>query len=294
MLGVLWLPALWWAHDALTARFVTAPPRAGADPRRIRTGSVGVRAGILRFLPSGRAGAISARTLRTKVRTPREAVNTVVAMLLGVGVLVLGPVLSGNIDGRIVLSAGLLHFAVLFEGNNTFGYDGPPIWMEVMAGADGGALARGKALTSVTIMAAPATALVLALAAVSGGWRFVPAGLLLAAGSVLLASGASIASAAMSPFAVPEGPNPFAAGDTGQGCLAGAILTLDMVVLTLVSLPVGVAVWWASGRSAALTTAVALAGPMVGGLVLWGGISLARRLLLGREHELVAKVTPAR
>lgn len=294
LLGVLWLPLLWLAHNALMARLVTAPPRAGTDRRRVRTGTDGVRAGLLRFLPSGRTGAITARTLRTKARTPREAVNTVVAVLLGVGALVIAPLMSGNVDSRIVLSAGLLHFAVLFEGNNTFGYDGPPIWMEVVAGADGASLARGKALTSVMVIAVPATVLVFSLAAVFDGWRWVPAGLMLALGSLFMASGASIASAAMSPFAVPEGPNPFAAGDTGHGCLAGAILALDMVVLTLVSLPVGIGVWWASGRSATQTTLVALSAPLAGALVLWAGIRVARHLLQGREYELVAKVTPAR
>jgi hypothetical protein len=111
---------------------------------------------------------------------------------------------------------------------------------------------------------------------------------------VLLATGASVLSAALAPFAVPESPNPFAAGDTGQGCLAGSVLTIDMVVLAVVSAPVGLAVWWASTRSAALTAAVSVAGPLVGAAVLWLGVSLATRILQGREHELVRKVTPAR
>ncbi|MFM7062309.1 MAG: hypothetical protein ACKO04_02280, partial [Actinomycetes bacterium] len=294
LLGVAWLPLLWVVHTATTRRLSISPARPGADTRRIRTGEAGVRAGLLGALPRTPAFAVTARTLRTKVRTPREAVNSVVAFVVGVGALVLGPVLAGDPDGRIVLAAGLLHFAVLFEGNNTFGFDGPALWMEVMAGADGRTLARAKTATSVVAMVVPALALVVALAAVSGGWRWAPAGLLLALGSMLLAAGASVVSAAAAPFSVPDSPNPFAAGDTGQGCLAGGILAIDMIALSVVSVPVALAVWWASLRSPELTALVALVAPLMGLAVLFGGVALAAKILTGHEHELVEKVTPAR
>lgn len=295
VLGVSWLPVLWWVHGATTGRLAIAPARTGADERRVRTGDDGVRAGLLRVLPAGRATAVGARTLRTKVRTPREAVNTVVALLLGMGALVVAPILDGSVgDGRFVLTAGLLHFAVLFESSNAFGFDGPPLWMEVAAGADGGTLVRGKAVSSMVTMAVPAMVLVIVLAAVHRGWVWVPAGVLLAAGSVMQATGASVLSAAVAPFAVPESPNPFAAGDTGQGCLASTLLLVDMIVLGVVSLPVAGLVIWASTVSPAATTAASAAAPVVGALVLAAGIRLATGVLRGHEAELVAKVTPAR
>ncbi len=292
--GVAWLPLLWWIHGVMTGRLVTAPVRPGTDARSVSTGRVGVRAGLLRFLPAGRATAVGARTMRTKMRTPREAVNTVVALLLGMGALIAGPLLGGSPDGRIVLTAGLLHFAVLFESSNAFGFDGPPLWMEVAAGADGSVLVRGKAVASIATMTPFAVLLVLALSAIHGGWQWAPAGLLLAAGSVLLATGASVVSATLAPFAVPESPNPFAAGDTGQGCVASLVLLIDMVVLGLVSAPVALLVWWASTQSAALTAAVSVAGPLVGAGVLYGCLRLAGGMIDGREAELVARVTPAR
>jgi len=294
--GVAWLPVLWWVHGATTGRLVTAPPRSGAEGRTVRTGVVGVRAGVLRLLPGGRATAVGARTMRTKLRTPREAVNTVVALLLGVGALVVGPLLDGSSDGggRLVLTAGLLHFAVLFESSNSFGFDGPALWMEVAAGADADVLVRGKAVASIATMLLPAALVVVVLAVLHDGWAFAPAGILLALGSVLLATGASVLSASLAPFAVPESPNPFASGDAGQGCLAGTVLIGETLVLGLVSLPVAAAVLWASGRSAELTAAVASAGPVVGALVLLGAVRLAAATFRGREAELVARVTPAR
>jgi len=295
LVGVVWLPALWWLHGAMTARLVTAPARPGTDARTVRTGIVGVRAGLLRCLPSGPATAVGARTIRTKMRTPREAVNTVVALLLGMGALVVGPLFGdASPDDRIVLTAGLLHFAVLFESSNAFGFDGPPLWMEIAAGADGRVLTRGKAVASIATMTPFAVLLVVVLAAIHDGWRWLPAGLLLASGSVLLATGASVMSCTLAPFAVPESPNPFATGDTGQGCVASLVLLADMVVLGVVSAPVAAAVWWASTQSAALTTAVALVGPAVGAAVLFGCLRVAGALIETREAELVARVTPAR
>ena len=232
----------------------------------------------------------------------REAVNTVVALLLGVGALAALPLLGAGAlggplesgDGRLVLTAGLLHFAVLFEGNNAYGYDGPALWWEVGAGADGGRLSRSKALASLAVMAPAAVVLVVLLALISGGWSWLPAGLLLVTGSILLATGASVLSAALAPFALPDSPNPLAAGDAGQGCLAGSVLMVGMVVLTIVSVPIALAVVWAVGRGPTTTAFVSLLAPVVGAVLLALALVAARALLGGREAELVAKVTPAR
>jgi hypothetical protein len=300
--SLVWLPALWWIHTATTGRLATTSARGGDGARVPRTGRAGVRSGILGWLPSGPVGSLTARTLRTKFRSPREAVNTVVALLLGVGALAALPLLGAGAlggplesgDGRLVLTAGLLHFAVLFEGNNAYGYDGPALWWEVGAGADGGRLSRSKALSSLVVMAPAAVALVLLLALISGGWPWLPAGLLLVTGSILLATGASVLSAALAPFALPDSPNPLAAGDAGQGCLAGSVLMVGMIVLSVVSVPVALAVVWAVGRGPTTTAFVSLLAPVVGAVLLALALVAARALLGGREAELVAKVTPAR
>lgn len=293
--GVLWLPVLVWIHGVSTGRLAVAPPRVGADDRRVTTGEAGLRAGVLRFLPDGQATEIAVRTVRTKMRTPREAVNTILALLLGMGALVIGPLIGGTVsDGRFVLTAGMLHFAVLFESSNSLGFDGPPLWSEIAAGADGGVLIRGKAVASLITMTPAAAVLVVVLAAVHGGWNWVPAGLMLAAGSVMMATGASVLSAALAPFAVPDSPNPFASGDAGQGCLASAVLLVNLIVLGMVSVPIAGLVYWGSTVSTAMTTAVSVSGPLIGAAVMFGGIRLATGALRGREVELIARVTPAR
>lgn len=293
--GLSWLPLLVWASVVSTERLALSSPRPGGrSSTRSRERSRSPRRLLARVLPASPSGAIAARTVRTKFRTPRQAVNTVTALAIGAGVFLLGPLLGNEVDPRMVIVGGVLHFAVLFDGNNAFGMDGPAIWCEVAAGADGGVLVRGKVMSSLTVMTLPALLLPLGMAALTGGWQWLAAGWLVAAGSVLAASGVAVSSAALAPVAMPDSPNPLAAGDTGQGCVAGLMLAGCMVVLGLVSLPVAAGILVASASSVVAATAVALAAPLVGALVLWGGISVAAARLRGVEEQLVQKVTPAR
>ncbi|HTO01268.1 MAG TPA: hypothetical protein VL068_11395, partial [Microthrixaceae bacterium] len=172
--------------------------------------------------------------------------------------------------------------------------DGPALWMEIQAGADARVLARAKALSSIVVMTLPALLIPAGLAAISSGWIWLPAAWLLGFGSVLAASGVAVGTASIAPVAMPESPNPLASGDTGQGCLAGMTLAIGMLVLAVVSAPVGIGVLIASDHSAGLTTIVALSAPVVGVLMLWAGTSVAERRIGGRESELVRHITPAR
>lgn len=293
--GLSWLPLLVWVSVATTQRLALSAPRPGGGGTARRPSRDRRAGGVLaRMLPSSPAGAITRRTVRTKVRTPRQAVNTLTALAIGAGVFLLGPLLDADLDPRMVIVGGLLHFAVLFDGNNSFGMDGPAIWSEVAAGADADVLVRGKVMSSLVVMCVPAVVLPLALAALTGGWQWMTAGWLVAAGSVLAAAGVAVASAALAPVAMPDSPNPLAAGDTGQGCVAGVMLAVCMFVLGAVSVPVAAGIFFASQRSAPLATLVAAASPLVGVLVLWAGMKVARSRLRGTEEQLIERVTPAR
>lgn len=295
LLGVSWLPLLVWVSVASTQRLTYSSPRPGPDRSARGAQPAGMRTGLRGLLPAGPAGAFAVRTLTTKLRTPRQAVNTVTALVIGAGVFLIGPLIDGGSpDPRMVLVGGVLHFAVLFDGNNGFGMDGPPLWMEVASGADARVLVRGKAMASLSVMALPAVLLPTGLAALSGGWEWLPAAWAIAAGSLLAATGVSVASASLAPVALPDSPNPLASGDTGQGCVAGLVLTAGMVVLVLVSMPVAIPVALLSDRSTLLATLVAAAAPLVGVGVLAGGAAIARTRLARAEAELVQKVTPAR
>ncbi len=295
LLGISWLPVLLWASVWSTERLALSSPRPGGrGTDRTRRRSRTPRGLLPRLVPDTVAGAIAVRTVRTKFRTPRQAVNTVTALAVGAGVLLIGPLLDAQVDPRMVLAAGLLHFAVLFDGNNAFGMDGPALWGEVAAGVDGAALVRGKVMSSLVVMTLPALVLPVGTAVLTGGWQWVPAGWLVGIGSVLAAAGVAVASAVWAPVAMPDSPNPLAGGDTGQGCVAGLMLAACMVVLVLVSLPVAAGVYIGSNASPAWATLAAVGSPVVGVLVLAGGVWVASTRLRGAEELLVQKVTPAR
>lgn len=291
--GVLWLVPLLAVNVWSTTTLALSSPRPGGEGRqrrsRLRTGSL-----LSRLTPSGPVGAVASRTVLTRLRSPRQAVNTFTALAIGGGVFFLGPLLGESVDARIVIISGMLHFAVLFDGNNAFGYDGPPIWIEVEAGVTARELIRGKVLASLIIMTPAALALPVVLAAITGGWQWLAAGWLVAAGSVIGAAGVAVASAVYGPVAMPDTPNPLAAGDTGQGCVAGIMLGLCMLVLVVTSAPVGIAIYLASERSALLTTGAAVGAVAMGLAVLAGTSWLAAYRLDGSEAELVDRVTLAR
>jgi hypothetical protein len=295
LLGLSWLPLLAWASIATTSRLAHGAPRPSAVSDRVVARPAGLRTGLRGLLRRGPVGALAARTLTTKVRTPRQAVNTLTALVVGAGVLVIGPILEGGPpDPRTVLLGGLLHFAVLFDGNNAFGMDGPALWLEVTSGADARVLVRGKVTSSLVVMALPALLVPVGLAALSGGWQWLPAAWLIAAGSLLASAGVAVASASLAPVSLPDSPNPLASGDAGQGCVAGLMLGVGMLTLAVITAPVAVAVFFASGRSALLTTGAALLAPVVGALALWACTAISRARLRGREAELVHLVTPNR
>ena len=295
LLGISWLPLLAWASIATTTRLAHASPRPSTVSDKVVSRPAGLRSGPRALLGRGPVGALTARTLTTKVRTPRQAVNTLTALVVGAGVLVLGPILEGGSpEPRTVLLGGLLHFAVLFDGNNAYGMDGPALWLEVTSGADARVLVAGKVRASLAVMALPALLVPVGLAALSGGWEWLPAAWLIAIGSLMASAGVAVASASWAPVALPDSPNPLASGDAGQGCVAGLMLGVGMLALAAITAPVAVPVFLASSRSTLLTTGAALLAPVVGALALWGCVALSRSRIRGREAELVQLVTPAR
>ncbi|HTN99183.1 MAG TPA: hypothetical protein VL068_00805, partial [Microthrixaceae bacterium] len=73
--GFSWLPLLVWASVVSTEKLVLSSPRPGSEGRTMKTTRLGLRTSF-GFMPSGQVGAVAVRTLRTKLRTPRQAVNT--------------------------------------------------------------------------------------------------------------------------------------------------------------------------------------------------------------------------
>lgn len=293
VLGVSWIPLLLVANVWSTQKLALSSPRPGGEGRQHRS-RLAPGAFLRRVTPRGRAGALGRRTLLTRLRSPRQAVNTVTALAIGCGALLVAPLFGSDVDPRLVLVAGVLHFAVLFDSNNAFGYDGPATWIEVSAGADAKDLVRGKLVASLVTMAPAAAMLPVVVALLTGGWVWLPAAWLVAAGSLLGASGVAVANASFAPVAMPDSPNPLAVGDTGQGCMAAVMIVVCVALITAMSLPAAILIFLASERSVGLTTLAALAAPLTGAAVFAGATAAAVAWLRGREAELVERITLGR
>jgi hypothetical protein len=293
-LGAAWLPLLGWALLASSRRLAASTRRVGgldaAAPETSRIGRAAHRA-----CGTGARGAIAWRSLLTRFRTPRTALESFTGGGVGLAA-VLVPTLARDTAGSgSVLVGGAVQLAVLFMSGNSLGNDGPAVTHELLAGAELRDLVAGKA-RSIAIVAAPLAVVgPLLAAAITGEWRYLVAGFGVGAGGLLAGTGAAIVQSALVPIAIPESDNPFAGGETGKGLVAALLLVVVLGGLAIVTLPVALALLWATDRG--VTTLVTLFGALTvlaGWLVMRAGVAVATRRLAGREPEFVTSVTPSR
>ena len=158
-----------------------------------------------------------------------------------------------------------------------------------------GTIVRGKA-RSIAIVAAPLAVIgPLAAAAITDEWRYLVAGFGVGIGGLLAGTGAAVVQSAMVPIAIPESDNPFAGGESGKGIMAALLLGGVLVALAVVTVPVALALFWATDRGqTSLVTVFGVFTVLAGWGIMRVGIELATRRVAGREPEFIASVTPAR
>jgi hypothetical protein len=294
-LGSLWLLPLLRSFTWSTRRLVVsvrssaAPTRSSARTRRP------ISALARRLCGPGIAGTVAWRSVLTRFRTPRTALETFTGAGIGLAI-VLVPVLSvDSVGAGAVLVGGAVQLAVLFMAGNSFGSDGPALANELLTGIDPREIVRGKA-RSVAVSASP-VALVgpLIAAAFTDEWRYLPAGLIIGAGGLFAGAGAAMVQSALVPIAIPESDNPLASGDSGKGWFSALIFGVVLAALTLLTLPIALALLWGLDRdSLALVTVFAAAALGAGTLVQRAGISIAASRWHDHGPELYADIVPAR
>jgi ABC-2 type transport system permease protein len=293
--GAVWLIGLMWVFTWSTHRLIVSVQGAGTtravDRDRRRT----VQTIARRLCGSGAMGAVAWRSVLTRFRTPRTALETFTGAGVGLAI-VLVPVLTGREAGAgAVLVGGAVQLAVLFMAGNSFGSDGPAMAGELLTGADPSVLVRGKA-RSVVVSAAP-IALVgpLIAAAFTGEWNYLPAGFAVGVGALFAGAGAAMVQSSIVPIAIPESDNPLASGDSGKGWFAALMLGTVLLALAVLTLPIALALLWAIDQeSLPLVTLFAVATLGAGLLVQHGGVALAAGRWRERGPELYAAVVPAR
>jgi hypothetical protein len=294
LVGVAFVPLLVWVFVVSSTRLATASKHHGgitATPGHERPLGRLVR----HLCGTGGVGAIAWRSILTRFRTARTALETFTGAGVGLAAVLVPTLLREGVGSGAVLVGGAVQLAVLFMAGNSFGADGPALTNELLAGAGPGVLARGKA-RSIAIVASPLALVGPVLAAsVTGEWRYLPAGVLVGAGALLAGTGGAIVQSALVPVAIPESDNPFASGESGRGLMAALLLAGVLMTLAVLTLPLAFALIWANAvGSVPLVTTFGIATLAIGWCVMHGGIALATRHLRIRGPEFMAAITPSR
>jgi ABC-2 type transport system permease protein len=291
--GSAWIPVLALTFSWST-RSLSESVRAAGGLRSATTASPLGRL-VRRLCGRGPAGALAWRSILVRFRTTRTALETVTGAGVGLAAVLVPTILRDSPGSGAVLVGGAIQLAVLFMAGNSFGTDGPALTHELLTGIDADVVVRGKA-RGIVIVAAPLVVIgpVLA-AALTGAWTYLVAGFGVAVAGLLAGTGAAVVQSTVVPIAIPESDNPFAGGESGKGMVAALLLAAVLIVLAIATVPVALALFWATDRGrVGLVTALAGMTMFVG----WGvhrlGTHIATRRLRGREPEFVAAVTPAR
>jgi ABC-2 type transport system permease protein len=283
----------WWWWRSLDRVLTTAEPPAR---RRAGRASPGLFPRPLRWLlPADQRGAVAAKELRYLARHPRMRVAWVISCLLGLALVVFVAVSDGIRHPWMVLASLTMAFLAAQNSLNQYGFDGAAYWTQVVAGADPRGDLVGRNLASMVTGVLTTAVLAVALAAVTGGWLYVPVALCLGAGVLALSLG--VADVVSVRFAYPlpdDATNLWAVQGTGQGCLVGVVQLLAFAVQGVLVLPLAAVV---VAGLAAWTPALVLVCPLAiaYGVFLWRvGLGLGASWLTGHQPELLAALSPRR
>jgi len=294
VIGSLWLPILAAVFMWTTRRLLVTSPdsaRGGAARGELTL----LQRLVKRLCGPGAVGAIAWRSVRTRMRHPRTALETLIGAGIGMSLVLVPALTRDEVGAAAVLVGGAVQLAVIFMAGNSIGSDGPALGSEILCGLEPETIVTGKA-RSVIIVAGPLAILgPIAGAAVSGEWSFLLAGVLVGVGGLLAGTGGALVQSTMVPVAVPESDNPLASGDTGSGLLSALVLAVVVIALGLVTLPIALALLWALDRgSVVLVSILGAATVGVGWLVLRLAIQFAANRWRTREPEIYDAIIPAR
>jgi ABC-2 type transport system permease protein len=297
--------ALWWSRSLgrLTTTVESTPHRSPAEARRAQGRGVALRrrrfhaeGGTLfpsaaRFLPRNRLGAVAAKELRYLWREPQfraqRLLTAVVALAAVIGLVGLPRVR----DPEGVLIAAALLWLFTFNAINQFASDRAAYWMNVVATGDPRADLVGKNLAGALVNIPVFLLVAIALAALTGGWAYVPLAICLAIGALgtSFALGNIASTRAAQPL--PESTTNLWGTATGQGCgtallqLAALVLHFALIVPILLLVIAGLTIW----RPLLLVAGIA---SVAYGAVLYGiGLRISSAWLRGHEPELLESLS---
>jgi len=305
-LGLLALFTWWWATSLerlLTTAEVSVGPR-----RRVRRSLPDITRGrsaeavpharmldrVARILPKDRRGAVALKDLRYLWREPSFRAQRIMTTMFAVAAII-GAVVLRDLrrPEAVLVSAGLAWWFNL-NAINQFGVDRGAYWMNVVAAGDPRHDVIGKNLAVALVNAPVFVVVALALAAITGGWLYVPLALCLAVGLLGASFGLGNVSSVRLAQPMPESmTNPWA-GRSGQGCGTALIMIVVLMMnFVLVSplaalVAIGLTVW---------RPLLVIAAPVA---ILYGwvlyrlGLGIASAWLRDHQPELLEALGPRR
>jgi ABC-2 type transport system permease protein len=287
-LAVLLLAWAWLAATRRLATTVEPRSEAGEQP-----GDLFPR--LARFLPRNRVGAVAAKELRYAAREPRLRVSWIFAWLFAFAVPVTVAVATPLRRPEMVLVVPALVWLTNVNTLNQFGFDGRAYWIHVAAPADPRADLVGKNLAAALLTLPLVLVDGVALAAVTGGWAYLPVAVGVGGGLLATMLGVGNYASVRVPQPMPEmSGNLWALSSTGQGATTAMIQLAAFSVQSFTLVPVvglllvGLFVW----------PPALVAAPLLGlayGLAMWqAGLRLATDWLTGHQPELLATLNPRR
>jgi ABC-2 type transport system permease protein len=282
----------WWWWRSLDRVLTTAEPAARA---RARAPAGLFPRPLRRLLPADQRGAVAAKDLRYLARHPRLRVAWLMSCLLVLGLVVFVAFTEGLRHPWMVLASLAMTFLASQNSLNQFGFDGAAYWTHVAAGADPRGDLAGRNLASMLTGTLATAVMALVLAAITGGWLYVPLVLCLGVGVLALSLG--VADVVSVRFAYPlpdDATNLWAVQGTGQGCLVGVVQLVAFAAQGLLLLPlvllvgVGLVAW---PPALVLVCPVAI---VYGGWLWRVGLGMGSAWLAGHQPELLAALSPRR
>lgn len=300
-----WWPALWrlglavvwavvlvlaWRSQVALALVTPAYRSAGVQARRDAI----IRSGRVPFLSrrdrEGPAGAVYGRLARAWRGDPRYLSGLIPVVIVPAAFVIIVVPASG-IDPRWAFVAPVLLAASIGWGrHNDVALDSTALWLDVVAGARGGDVVRGRN-AAVVVWALPVVAIsTVVVAGWAGHWELAPALLGAGVGALGLTLAVSALTSVLLPYRTPApGENPFGAetGSLGAGLvgqLASSAATLVLLPLVILPCALAVVVHPAWGAVSAVM------GLGLGVLGYHYGLKAAGRLYDLRAGKLVAAV----
>ena len=243
----------------------------------------------LRWLPRNRFGAGIAKDLRYSWRVPQLRVQYLMLALMLVPVAFVAT--TQDAEPFVVLLAPLALLLVGTTGFNLFGADRGAVWLLEITGPAPRTDLLAKTVVTSGLSVPMVVLLATVLAVVTGGWSYLAPAALLAIGSQGAVAAVGTLVSVFAPFPFPDSPTNVFAANAGAGCAAVAMQGVGLIVEMILLAPIAIGVVLAVSRDTSLFP-VALLAVVWGAVLLWVGITLASKRLIGRGPEFVTALQP--